>query len=100
MGIIGVLSAEIALGGDELDAMGIATKYGCIACHQRDNRIVGPAWTEIGRKYANQAELVDVLVDRVRRGSNGVWGGLPMPPNPTVKDADIKMFVQFILMLK
>jgi cytochrome c len=37
---------------------------------------------------------------KIKKGSNGIWGPIPMPPNATVKDADIKTMVEFVLTLK
>ena len=34
------------------------------------------------------------------KGGQGVWGPVPMPPNATVSDADIKTLVTYILALK
>jgi len=36
----------------------------------------------------------------VKKGTKGTWGAIPMPPNATVKDADIKTLVDFVLTLK
>ncbi len=40
------------------------------------------------------------LVAQARKGGSGVWGQIPMPPNVTVKEADIKTIVQYALSLK
>jgi cytochrome c551/c552 len=39
--------------------------------------VVGPALADIGKKYAGQAAY---LSERIRAGSSGVWGNIPMPP--------------------
>jgi cytochrome c len=36
----------------------------------------------------------------VKKGGVGVWGQVPMPPNATVKDEDVKTLVKWILSLK
>jgi cytochrome c len=40
------------------------------------------------------------LSEKVKKGGTGVWGAIPMPPNVTVSDADIKDLVTWILTLK
>lgn len=89
-----------ALALDEAAAMDIARKNGCLACHAIDKKLVGPAWKEVGKKYAADPAAAEQLVLKVKKGAKGTWGSLPMPPNATVKDADIKTLVEFILALK
>ena len=81
-------------------AMDLAKKNACMACHGVDKKIVGPAWKDIGKKYAGDPTAEAQLIAKVKKGSKDVWGPIPMPPNATVKDADIKTMVQYILTLK
>ncbi len=85
---------------DQAMAMEIAKKNGCLACHALDKKLVGPAWNEVGKKYAGDAAAAEQLAVKVKKGSKGVWGPVPMPPNATVKDADIKTLVEFVVTLK
>jgi cytochrome c len=96
----GCLLSSAAMAVTEAEAMDIAKKNGCLACHQLDKKLVGPAWREVGAKYAGQADAEAMLLTKVKKGGKGVWGPVPMPPNATVKDADIKTLVQFVLTLK
>ena len=85
---------------DPAAAMEIAQKNGCLACHSIDTKIVGPAWKDVSKKYAGDAAAEEQLMFKVKKGTKGNWGAIPMPPNPTVKDADIKTMVEYILTLK
>lgn len=85
---------------DQAAAMEIAKKNGCLACHALDKKMVGPAWNEVGKKYAGDATAAEQLAIKVKKGSKGVWGPVPMPPNATVKEVDIKTLVAFVLTLK
>ena len=40
------------------------------------------------------------LFDKVKKGGSGVWGQIPMPPNPQVSDADVKTMIAYVLALK
>lgn len=95
-----LLAGSASAAVTEAEAMGIAQKNGCLACHQLDKKLVGPAWREVGRKYGGQADAEAMLLTKVKKGGKGVWGPVPMPPNATVKDPDIKTLVQFVLTLK
>ena len=80
--------------------MALAQKSGCLACHALDKKMVGPAWNDVGKKYADDATAAAQLVVKVKKGTKGIWGPIPMPPNVTIKDADIKTMVEFVLTLK
>jgi cytochrome c len=100
LGVPGLLLAGTASAATEAEAMDIAKKNGCLACHQLDKKMVGPAWKDVGKKYAGDAEAEAKLLVKVKKGGKGVWGEVPMPPNATVKEADIKTLVQYVLTLK
>ena len=85
---------------EEPAALDLAKKDGCLACHALDKKLVGPSWIEVGKKYAGDAGAEAKLIAKVKKGGSGVWGTVPMPPNVTVKDADIKKLVQYVLSLK
>jgi len=70
---------------------------GCTACHGTTNRIVGPAFRDIGAKYAKDANAEAALVAKIRQGGTGIWGQVPMPPQPQVKDAELQSIVRWIL---
>jgi len=89
-----------SLAADQATAMDIAKKNGCLACHALDKKLVGPAWAEVGKKYAGDPAAAEQLLVKVKKGTKGTWGAVPMPPNATVKDTDIKVLVDFVLTLK
>lgn len=79
------------------DAEALAKKYNCLACHQTDKKLVGPAYKDIAKKYKGQAGAPAMLAEKVKKGGSGVWGPIPMPPNAAVPDADVKKLVDWIL---
>jgi len=83
---------------DELEDM--MKKNGCNACHAEDKKVIGPSYKDVANKYRGDASAAAKLVEKVKKGGSGVWGPVPMPPNPNVKDDDVKKMVQLILNLK
>lgn len=86
------------------DALVLAQKSGCLACHSVEKKIVGPAWKDVSAKYKGDAEAKARLIAKVKSGGKGNWtevtGGVPMPPySPRVSDADIEKLVTFVLSL-
>lgn len=74
----------------------LAKKHGCLACHTVDKKSVGPSYKEIAGKYKGQ-NVAAKLEEKVKKGGQGVFGQIPMPPNATVPDADVKKLVGWIL---
>ena len=83
---------------DELEDM--MKKNGCNACHAEDKKVIGPSYKDVANKYRGDASAPAKLVEKVKKGGANVWGPVPMPPNPNVKDDDVKKMVQLILNLK
>ena len=79
-------------GPDGKAALALAGKHNCLACHNLSQRIVGPAFVDIGRRYAGK---VDYLVAKIKSGGSGVWGPVPMPAQ-TLGDADARTIAAWI----
>ena len=94
----GFLLTGDVIAANETESMDVSRKHGCIACHHPDIKVVGPGWNEITSKYiVGQVDVVEVLASRIRKGSKGVWGDLPMPPNTTITDEEIRTLLRFVL---
>lgn len=85
---------------DNAKAEALMKKDGCAACHSIDKKIVGPAYVEVAAKYKNDKNAVAMLSKKVKEGSTGVWGPIPMPPNAATSQADITELVTWIMTLK
>jgi cytochrome c551/c552 len=55
-------------------------KNGCTACHGIDNKIVGPGFRDVAKKYAGRADAVAYLTGKIKAGGTGVWGAMPHAP--------------------
>lgn len=77
------------------------TKAGCMACHAKDKRMVGPSFQQIAAKYKDSKgqDAKAQLVQKVRTGGKGNFGPIPMAPNPPdkISDADLGEAVVWIL---
>jgi len=79
----------------------LAKKYMCTTCHViKGAKTIGPAYADVAKKYAGQKDAEAKLAEKVKKGGQGVWGQVPMPPNATVPDADIKALVKWVLSIK
>lgn len=71
----------------------------CFHCHAVQNRVVGPSFLEIAGKYRGEHDALTLLAQRVREGSTGVWGQVPMLPHPQHSQAEAQQMVSWILAL-
>jgi len=75
----------------------LITRNACTACHGISNKIVGPAFVEIGTKYQAQADAEAYLTKKIREGGQGVWGAVPMPPQAALKEEDARTIARWIV---
>ncbi|HYL24721.1 MAG TPA: c-type cytochrome [Burkholderiales bacterium] len=78
----------------------LAKKHNCFACHAVDKKLVGPSYKDVAAKYRGDPKADAKLFEKVKKGGQGVWGPIPMPPNTQVPDGDIKALVKWILSQK
>lgn len=103
LGKLAVCAALLAWGGlaqaapDAAKVKDILTKNTCLACHAIDKKLVGPSYQDVAAKYKDDAGAADVLAKHIKEGSSGVWGPIPMPPNPNISDADIQTVVEWLI---
>ena len=93
-----VLSLGAVANAAAEDVQALAAKSGCLACHQVEVKVVGPAYKDVAAKYKGQ-DVLDKLAAKVKAGGVGVWGEIPMPPNVNVSEEDIKTIVTWVLSL-
>jgi len=78
----------------------LAKKHNCLACHATDKKLVCPSYKDVAAKYRSDPGAEAKLAAKVKKGGQGVWGQVPMPPNSAVPDADIHSLVKWILSQK
>ena len=73
----------------------LAQKKFCLACHNVNVKMVGPAYKDVAAK----GESVDVLVNSILNGSSGKWGQIPMPAQ-AVTEEEARILAEWILGLE
>jgi len=95
-----IVGAGLLITGQASANEALAKAKNCMSCHAIDKKVVGPAYKDVAKKYAGDANAAANLEAKVKKGGTGVWGNIPMPPNAAVSDADIKTIVEWVLTLK
>ena len=78
------------------DTKALLAANSCTACHGMTNKIVGPGFTEILAKHKGRADLEAYLTGRIQSGGSGVFGAVPMPPQPQLSEADARAIAKWI----
>lgn len=98
---LGVFAAAATLIASQAHAdLALATQNNCTACHQVEIKTVGPSFKDISAKYADDKDAATRLAGKIKSGSSGVWGPIPMPPNVNVSDENAQTLAKWILTLK
>lgn len=86
-----------ALQGQADPVTQLLNRNACLGCHAIDKMVVGPAFREVAARYRSDPAAVAALAKKIKTGGQGVWGQIPMPPNPGLTDADAKLIVDWVL---
>ena len=78
--------------GNTKAVLALLGKHNCTACHGVERKIVGPAMTDVAKKYPGQT---DVLAQKIKNGGAGVWGPIPMPAQ-NLPDADAQAIAAWL----
>jgi cytochrome c len=71
----------------------------CKTCHHPTNKIIGPAHTDVAKKYDFTPANVTMLADKIIKGGVGVWGQVPMNAHPDISQADAEKMAKYVLSL-
>ena len=82
---------------DAAAAKALATKNACLSCHAADKKLVGPSYKDVVAKHKGQADAVAKVAARIKSGGSGMYGPVPMPPQPNLKDDELKLLAEWVL---
>lgn len=72
----------------------------CYTCHKQDQKLVGPAFKDIAKRYPANKAFIDMLAQKVIVGGNGSWGSPVMDSHPKLSFEHAKLMVTYIMSLK
>jgi|Laugrespbdmm15sd_2_1035082.scaffolds.fasta_scaffold97492_2 cytochrome c len=80
--------------------MTLLAKSDCLTCHKLNEKVIGPSYKEVAKKYANKPSNIKMLAGKIINGGSGVWGAIPMTAHATLSQADAELMVKYIMSLK
>lgn len=75
--------------------LGIAASN-CLYCHAFKGKLIGPSFFEMGMKYQSEPTQMEIIAQRVKKGSTGIWGSNVMPSHQELELAEIEEMLRWI----
>ena len=94
-----LLAASALQAGSAVASEELAKAKNCMSCHTFDKKIVGPSYKDVATKRKAEKGADVALAGKIKNGSKGEWGMVPMPPN-NVTEAEAATLAKWILSLK
>jgi cytochrome c551/c552 len=98
----GIDQAEADMGhkimSEAMTGKALVQSLTCKTCHNETEKSIGPAYTDVAKKYRERNR--DYLVNKIKNGGGGVWGETAMPANPDLKNSELNALVTYILSLR
>jgi cytochrome c len=85
---------------DSIAGKEVVEKNDCFTCHKFEEKLIGPSFSSVAKKYPATNENITRLSRKILEGGRGVWGKLPMLPHPSLSQSDAEKIVKYILLLK
>ena len=95
-----IMAAMAAISAPALADEALAKSKNCMACHAVGKKLVGPSYQDVAKKYAGDANAVEMLSAKIIKGGSGVWGAIPMPANKQVSEAEGVKLATWVMSLK
>ncbi|MBK0378672.1 ThuA domain-containing protein [Mucilaginibacter segetis] len=93
-------SAEMANAKANAAGEALMLSLDCKVCHKVDEKSIGPAFTDVSKKYPHNKASTDHLTQKIIKGGTGVWGDVSMPAHPNLKPDDAEKIIGWIYSLK
>lgn len=71
----------------------------CLGCHKLDEKMVGPAFRDVAKKYQKDPKALAYLVNKLGNGGAGVWGEMNMPAFSGLSETERTALATYVLSL-
>lgn len=92
-------TTDISENPDYQKGLALVSSSDCFTCHKVSEKMTGPAYVDVAKRYAGQPGIEDSLANKVIHGGSGNWGQVPMTPHPNLSHDSAVAMVKYILLL-
>ena len=75
----------------------LARQQGCLGCHALSEKLVGPSFAEVTKRYSGKPAAAESLAKNILAGSKGAWGEMAMPPQPQLSAQQADALARWLL---
>ena len=75
----------------------LAKSKNCVACHHVERKMIGPPYNAMAHRYGKDESAIKLSCEKIVKGGGGVWGQMPMPPQPGVSPEEAEALAKWIL---
>jgi len=100
LGNTGTDSASSSTSAEAEKGAALISKLDCLGCHKDHEKLVGPAYADVAKKYEPTEKNIDYLSSKIISGGSGVWGEVPMTPHPNLSKEDASDLAKYVLTIK
>jgi cytochrome c len=81
----------------EPPGLSLLKTFECFTCHGSKNKLTGPSFDLIAKRYPTNTTSIEMLTNKLIKGSSGVWGNKPMPAHPDLKPYQAREIIRWVL---
>ena len=75
----------------------LARKHACMGCHAVNEKVAGPSFVEVAKRYAEKPAAVETIAKSIASGSKGAWGEMPMPAQPQLSVQEAETLARWVM---
>ena len=79
------------------DAPASLSQFGCLSCHDTQQRGVGPAFAWVAWRYRDSGDAESTVAAFIEHGGQGTWGGVM--PDMNVPASDARTIAHWIILV-
>lgn len=83
--------------GAILDGKQLISESDCEACHQLNEKSIGPSYMMVADRYEDDEATIKMIAGKIINGGNGNWGEQAMAAHPQLSENEAEAMATYIL---
>lgn len=92
-------TADVSESPEYQKGLALVGSSDCFGCHKVSEKMTGPAYVDVAKRYAGKPGIEDSLANKIIHGGAGNWGQVAMTPHQNLAHDSAVAMVKYILLL-